>query len=241
SSPNAFTMKMTGAFLGQGTTLSHGPFSSSTGLTFDIAASMPEQMPGNGDTNVMGSFTMESKEKSSFVFGSERTELASHLKMDGQGAVAEFFINGQQVTAEQYAEYASKINFPGVNNGNDSTDSQTPVATSACEMMAFDAAQIPEATIQQVMNSAQGISSLIPAAAARVSACGTMSQKTGLVNGKSVTLQMKFLSQTNEAMVDVNGVQHSLYLQPEFQDFVTATVSGVSVVYACKPVRACEQ
>ncbi|MGZ5278850.1 MAG: hypothetical protein ACXWC9_02845, partial [Pseudobdellovibrionaceae bacterium] len=114
SSPSAFTMKMTGAFLGKGTTLSHGPFSSSTGLTFDVAADMVVQAPGTPDTNAGGSFTMQMSENSSFVFGAERTDLASRMKMDAQGAVAEYFINGKSVSAEEYAAYASQINFPGV-------------------------------------------------------------------------------------------------------------------------------
>jgi len=241
-SPNSFTMKMTGVFAGKGTTLSHGPFSSSTSLTFDMAASMSEQAPGNGDTNVMGSFTVESTEKSSFVFGAERTELASHVKMDAQGRSAEFFINGKSVSAEEYAAYASQINFPGVGNGGDNVDNQQPpAANSACEVLAFDAVQMPETTIQQIMSSPQGIGTLIPMAGAYASGCGMMSGNTGRVNGKIVTLQMMFLAETNKALIDVNGTKTELYLQPEFQDFATTTVAGVSVVYACKPVRACGQ
>jgi hypothetical protein len=237
-SPNAFTMKMNGVFLGQGTTLSHGPFSSSTGLKFDVAADMPQQTPGNRDTNIIGTFTMEMSDKSSFVFGAERTELASHVKMDAQGASAEFFINGQPVSAEEYAAYASQINFPGVNNGNDNTNNQTPVAMSSCEVLAFDANKMPESTLQQVMGTAQGLASLIPAAGVRASGCSVVGN-TGKVNGKIVTLQMMFMTDSNQAVIDVNGAKEYLYLQPEFADFATTTVSGVSVVYACKPVRMC--
>ncbi len=243
--PQGMHMNMKGVFAGNGTTVSNGPFTSTTDADAEMNISMPQQTdlnPQQPDPNNMISLTgisMDMKQSNAYVFGAERTDFSSHVKMDSQGQVAEYVINGRNVSAAEYAQYASEIKIPGMNDSNGPNSSQPPTVNSSCEILAFDAARMPEASIQKMMTAKFDTTPLKPLASAQVSSCGVMSENNSTVIGKATVLRLMFGDNANTAFIDIGGTKKALTLEPQYDDFATATVNGVSLVYACTHVTSC--
>jgi hypothetical protein len=243
--PQGMHMNMKGVFAGNGTTVSHGPFTSTTDADVEMSMSMPQQIdmnPQQPDPNNMIGLTgisMDMKQVNAYVFGDARTDFSSHVKMDSQSQVEEYVINGRNVSAAEYAQYASEIKIPGMDNSNGSNSSQPPAVNSSCEILAFDAARMPESSIQKMMSAKFDTSPLKPLASAQVSSCGVMSENTSTVIGQATVLRLMFGDTANTAYIDVGGTKKALTLEPQFDEFATATVNGVSLVYACTHVTSC--
>ena len=239
TSESSAQMHMDGTFSGHGVTLDFGPFTSTSVLNLDFSMSMPQQPDPNGVIQLNLNFDVQ--ENNVYSFQDERSTFGSHVVMGSNGMSQSFVINGQPASPEKYAEYSSKIGIPGFEMGHDVPGSnQPPVNNSNCELLAFESSKVPESTIQQVMQTSKNLNSLRPMAAASVNSCGVMQETQSVIAGRPATLRLMFMSTSNMAYVDVGGVQKNLALQPEFEDYVTSSVSGVSLVYTCKPVASCE-
>ena len=228
---------LTAALSGQGDTLSNGAFSAV--INYEVAGAFQAPPPNSNGSDLGDFFQMRMSESQAYDFGQERTALSSSIDMKGfSNITSHFFVNGSEVSAEQYQKYASEITLPGAQNpGGPSTHPPSHSSSAMnCVLEVYDATQVSVVDLQKFVS---GGSRPTPRPLQALSACARSTSTQLDFHGQPVKLAIHFTPDFVQAEVSRGTLLTPIFAQNDDTTQVAGQTSDVTHLLICAPVEQC--
>lgn len=243
-----------GTMAGQGELLTGEQFATTISYGMKMNMKMPDQntMPtnpgdgGNAFPLPMDFMTMEMSQSQRYDFGESATTLSMNAVMKGFTDFKEtYLINGRVATRDEFEEYASQIDLPGMQNPGSGSDT-SPIGPGPapgndrpllCTLTAYDARETSLRQLEDALATGSAVRGFPLQSLRSCQDNVTTEFKAPAIGDVKLAIIHQFDYVTGDVVV--NGRPHQLFMQREYAASLAAENAGVTFTFQCQPVAKC--